>query len=542
MAMIVRLSLFTVLFLLKSLVLAADVPSRVEAVTVYPAGAIVTRVAAVDLVAGENEIRLVGLVPSVDDDYLQAEIADARVKIGQIRLSTEQQRDSFNAEITSVIGEIDAMTDRIKAIDDSSNAARLRLKFLDGLAQGYATDAWREGSGGTASIDSLRAALELLQSGSEDANQLIRSNDFTKAALGKDLSVLQRTLAGLRGASLGTVAAELTLTVDRAISTEVRLRYFQGEAYWSPSYESRLDSNTGRLELAQQAVVSQQTDEAWSNVALTLSTSEPTGELAAPELESEFLNIAQPQVRQASNLTMERAAQRSAAADYEMVENIVVTGARRRANVGNFAVNYEIPGLTSVSNDSDEGITLDLARDNFNTELVSQIVPRESTQAFLAARFTYAKSLPLYGSEMMVFVDGVFSGVTEMPTVLPNAQVLLPMGQDRRIEVKSETQGGEGGQQGIISKRKTEATDYVFEITNRRDKPSYVEVRDLVPVARNRDINVEVPRSATPPDLKDIEDQPGLIQWNRTLQPGETWRIRHQYTVSYPADWVLIRE
>ena len=143
-----------------------------------------------------------------------------------------------------------------------------------------------------------------------------------------------------------------------------------------------------------------------------------------------------------------------------------------------------------MTNDSDEPITLDLANFRFDTELITQIVPRETTQAFLAARFVYDKPLPLYGSTMAVYVDGVYAGTSEMPTALPQSEVVLPMGQDRRVEVTVESQGGLAGKEGIVSKRKTEATDYLFEISNRRASASNVEVMDRYPIARNKAIEV----------------------------------------------------
>ena len=82
------------------------------------------------------------------------------------------------------------LTQRMKEFDDSSNAARLRLKFLEGLAEGYAKEAWNESTRGTANVSSWQAALDLLQSGADDANKLIRDNGVHKAELGKDLSVL----------------------------------------------------------------------------------------------------------------------------------------------------------------------------------------------------------------------------------------------------------------------------------------------------------------------------------------------------------------
>jgi uncharacterized protein (TIGR02231 family) len=515
---------------------AADLASRIDAVTVYPGGATVTRIASASLVAGSNEIRLTGLVNSINAETLQVEVMDDGVQVGQIKVGTEQQRDAYDAEVTAVQEQIDTLKSRIGAVDDSSAAAKLRLQFLEGIAQGYAKEAWFEGSRGTADVESWRAALELLQSGSEDANRLIRDNEVKKADFAKDLSVLERKLADLRGGSLATSVVELALDAERTTQADIRLRYFQHGAYWSPIYQARLDSDAKSLQLTQQAEVNQQTDEDWTNVQLVLSTSEPVGDLIAPELDSEFLDLYEPQPERA--VLMQRAPQADAPA---AVEEIMVTGGRIE-KIGQFAVSYEVPGRTTISNDSDDAVTVDLSSDSFDAELVTQVVPRRSTQAYLAARFDYDKSLPLNGGRMAVFVDGVFAGNTQMPTALPKSEVVLPMGQDRRVEVKSETQGGQVGEEGIVSKRKTETTDYVFEVTNRRASPSYVEVMDLYPVARNEDIEVEVPRTATAVDQRNIDDEPGLVKWKKTLAPGETWRIRHQYTISYPSDSILSRQ
>lgn len=530
--------LFTFLILIAGTAKAADLGTRVSEVTLYPSGAMVTRTVTVDIPAGESELRLTGLANNIEPEFLQVEISAPDVRIGQVRLSAAEARDAVNASVTALQEKIVTVRTEIQAVADSSAAAERRLKFLDSLAEGYAKASLNSNNGGATSIGSLRAALELLQSGSEDASRLIRDNRLKQSKLQKDVSVLERELAVLNGGALSTVTAAITVNADRATRGDIRLRYYQEDARWYPIYEARLDSYTGALELAQQARVEQATDESWDSVILTLSTSYPSGDLISPEVDSEFLDIVQP--APARNVDMlKRSAGISAAA--AGLEEVVVTASRIRASVGDFAVNYSIPGRTTVSNDSDEAITLDLERFQFATELVTRIVPRQNTQAFLTARFTYTDSLPLYQSEMRVYVDGVFSGLSEMPTALPQTEVTLPMGQDRRVEVKSEIKGGEDGTRGVIGRRKSEVTDYVFEITNRREKPSVIEVVDRIPVARNRDIDVEVPKSATEPTERDIDDQPGLVIWSKNLDGGESWRIRHQYTVSYPAKMRLIR-
>jgi len=539
--MVVRLLLGTLL-VAPTIVIAADLESRIESVTVYPRGATVARVATAELAAGANEIRLVGLVSSITAERLQLEVANPGVRVGQVRVETEQEREAYDAEVNRVLAEIDKLTNRIQALDDSSNGARLRLRFLENIATGYGKDAAQDGARGSADVNAWRAALELLQAETVAANQLIRDNDLQKAVLQKDLSVLQRTLGDLRGGSLQTVAAAVTLTAERAGPATIRLRYYQEEATWSPLYEARLDSNAGALQLTQQAAVRQGTDEDWNNVQLTLSTSRPEGELIPPELDSEFLDLRKPMPVAAAKPAAVSATREMAADSVAQIDSLAFQLPRQPVETGNFAVSYNIPGTATVLNDADEAVTLELAQYGFDTTLVTQVVPRRSTEAFLVARFRYDENEPLFASRMAVYVDSVFAGYTQMPTALPQSEVSLPMGQDRRIAVKVESQGGEGGESGIISRRKVEATDYLFEITNRRQAPSLVEVLDLIPVARNSDIEVDVPRSATVPDERNIDDRPGLVRWRKTLGAGDSWRIRHQYTVSYPADAILVHQ
>jgi len=514
--------------------LAADTLSRVESVTVYARGAMVTRVASVELSAGNNDIRLTGLVRDLGMEGLRVEVAADDVRVGQIRLGREQTRDAFNEEVQDLQAQIDTLSSSIKAIDDSSSAAALRLRFLQGIADGYAKEAWFEGARGTADIESWQAALDLLQTGTEDANNLIRSNSTRKSALNKDLSVLTRRLQDLRGGAHAATTVGFSLRTGTAKRVQVRLHYYQQGASWSPRYEARLDSESGELQLVQQAEITQRTDEDWSKVSLTLSTSEPESTLVAPGLSSRFLDLYEPR--------MAVRAQKSMAgpdSTLAMMAEVSAPDSRSRAQVSGFAVNYPVPGSVDISNDRDEPVSIDLAQFEFDAELITRVVPRQSTQAFLLAKFVYDQSLPLHGSTMTVYVDGVYVGQTQMPSALPQAEMELPMGRDRRVEVRVESQGGEKGRQGVISKRKSESTDYVFEIINRRATASLIEVMDLYPVPRDRDIEVSVPRSATPPDERNIDDRPGLVLWKKSLDAGETWRIRHQYEITYPAKSML---
>ena len=538
---LVRLLIALATFITGAAASAADVTSRVEAVTVFPSGALVTRSTQITVQPGDNDVRLVGLVESLETESLQAEVSDPTVTIGQLKIDRVQSQDAYDAEVARLEAKIDSLRQDIQAVDDSTAAAERQLRFLDGLSVSYARDAGLESGRGAASIESLRAALGLLQSGSEAASATVRENSAQKKALTKEISALQRTLADLRGGSLASTVIDATLNAQRATTVTLRLHYYQDSARWWPVYEARLDTDSGALTLHQQANVEQETDEDWQSVALTLSTSQPTGDLEAPDLASEFLDLRDRVVVTAGRAQPMMQSRGQVAADSALMEELVVVTGTRRVDT-NFAVNYQIPGRSTVANNADEAVNLDIESFRFDAELVTRVVPRSSTDAFLTARFTHDQSVPLYSSDMRIYVDGSYVGVATMPTALPGAEVLLPMGQDRRVQVRVQSQGGEGGERGLIGRTNTEVTDYVFEITNRRATSAYVEVFDRIPVARDRAIDVEMGDDATEADASDIDDRPGLLRWQRSLAPGEDWRIRHQYSVSYPRDRELARQ
>ena len=115
------------------------------------------------------------------------------------------------------------------------------------------------------------------------------------------------------------------------------------------------------------------------------------------------------------------------------------------------------------------------------------------------------------------------------------------MGADRRVEVRAINQGEDRGKGGIINRKQTETTNYLFEISNRRQNATVVEVLDRYPSARNRDIEVDIARDATAPTETDVDNKPGVVLWRKSLAANESWRIQHKYTVTYPAGKRLSR-
>jgi len=508
---------------------ARKIESRVSDVVLYSQGAMVTRTTNVELNAGDHNLVLTGFPSEIRSDQLQVEVTGSDVRIGQVRLKEHKTRNAQNEEINELDEKIANVKLDMSIVEDSNKSANLQLKFLDSLASGYAKQAWVGSAQASADTVSWERALSLMQTGSANSYKVIRDNLTKMSELKKDLNLLNRQRSAKLGAELENSQVIVNVATETPSSAEIKVHYYQDDAAWFSTYEARLNSETGKLQLTQKAVIEQNTPEPWVQANIVLSTSQPSAEMRAPEVSSVFLNLIDRQTSYASAPSNSDGS--------GMLEEVIVTASKVKDSwSGSYSLNYPIAGLVTVNNDADQEQQYDLQKFEFNASLVTQIVPRESTQAYLAARFTNDGNTPLYTSEMLVYVDSVLMGEATMPNILPGSEVTLPMGQDRRIEVKVVDRGGVGGDGGIIKKQRKEVTDLVFEITNRRSVSSSIEVRDAYPVSKNRAVKVAIIDGATPPTEPNENDKAGVAVWRKQLGSGETWKINFGYSVTHPAE------
>lgn len=504
--------------------------SRIDAVTVYPRGADVTRVARVSLTPGSNIVMLEGLPGDIDLGRVTAVVEDETVEVRSIRLDVREQREAFDEEVRRLEAAILEVQDAIEAIDDEIAAAELQLKFLEGLAQDYAARERNEAVAGQADIASWRQAMDSIGSGAGEAMETIRNARKLRREDEKELSVLERELEAKRGRRADSAVLLVSLASESSLETDLRVSYFRSQAWWRSGYSAYLDSAAAQLRLMHEAQVFQTTGEPWRNVQLTLSTGDPGGAMQAPDQDSEFLDL-----EDASAFARERAIRRDRMFEQSAtLEEVVMTAARVSPN--RYSVIYEADARADISNSTDEAQSVPLAEYRVGVSLVTRTTPRKSARAYFTAKFTHDSETPLFGGPLRVFVDGAFAGRAEFPELLPGTEAVLPMGPDRQVEVVAIDQGGERGREGFLTSRNTELTDYLFEIVNRHSEATEVEVVDYYPVARDERIDVSVPDSATEPDEEDVDDRPGVVAWRKELAPGERWRISHRYEVSYPRD------
>ncbi|MGE5280133.1 MAG: DUF4140 domain-containing protein, partial [Deltaproteobacteria bacterium] len=108
--------------------------SKIDRVVVYPGSALVTRVAKVDVAAGEHEVLFEGIVPDVNEDSLRAAgRGTASVKILGTRLEKEFRSEEQAPRVKELQAKREALEDKARRLDAAHDVNRRQAEFFDSL-------------------------------------------------------------------------------------------------------------------------------------------------------------------------------------------------------------------------------------------------------------------------------------------------------------------------------------------------------------------------------------------------------------------------
>ena len=501
----------------------AAVEARIDGVELHRSGATITRIVEVEVDPSAPRVVIDDLPASVVDQ-LQIS-ADGDTLIHDVEVDIVRNTEAFNLAVRAKQDEIGAVEQQIASREDDSRIARLKLSFLkDVAAPPNATD--------VRAVETWSATLDALDGQAETAYARIRANDADIDNLDVTLDKLRAELDALSGATPASATVRLSAITESRKTVRIEISHFDYRALWASTYDASLDSVARTLTLDQKAAVRQWTGEDWNDVRLILGRNNPTGQSAPPAVSTQFVGLVRP-----------RAMTRRAPG----IEEVVVTGQYLKAqdagadeatDLGaldtDFVARYVLPGRFSVPANRDKPREVEIESFRTPIDLHVRAVPRQTDNAFLMARMTPPKDLP--SGRLALFVDGRYTGQTQATRLRANESTDLPMGADENVSVKVTELGFEEDEVGFIGRRVVEGHAWRFEITNHHEANIPVEIYGRIPTSEHDDIEVSQPRDATRPDRRDIDDQPGVIAWDRNLAPGTSTTIRHIFKVEYPAD------
>src|SRR4051812_42412222 len=523
-----------------------DASSAVDAVTVYPDGATVTRVISLDLPAGETTAIAKDFPLGLDASSLRVEgEAGAKLVIGTVDAKPPRAAPPVN--LPEIDKRIETLQDQRTDLDGAIAAAAARRKFAERFAE--ASPAGLGEKGEARPIAEWRNAFAAVSEEGAQADSAIRDAKRKQRGIDREIAQLQ---ADRDSKPPSRMEVQIELSAAAATKASLRVTYAVRNARWVPLYDARLDTSTRDrkpvLELVRRAEIQQTTGEDWSNVTLSVSTVRTGRGGSAPELKTLIAQYPPPPAPPSPQRPAASAARGVAESrqefrfggggDWDFPEKAVEQ--QTVADVSAFQTAFRLPGRVSVgANDGAKSLRISTA--TIAPELTIRSAPVVDPTAYLEADFTQKEDAPLLPGKVAIYRDGMFVGSSRLAAAGKDETVRLGFGADDKVKVERVVLKRNEGSAGlIVTTAKTDERAFKTTIRNGHDFLVKIAVQDQLPVSENDDIQVEMLPASTPPTKTNVRDRRGVLEWAIDAKPGEAKDIAFAYRLRWPKDKTIV--
>ena len=530
------------------------VVSKIDAVTVYPQGADVTRIATLDLPQGGHRILLLGLPADIDPQSIRVEGAGT----SQVEISSVDARDSYvgatvvDGKQLALNKQIAALTDERALLDMAIADSNHQRTFLLNLADKQLTPQSTTDVKKAINTEELGSLLDLVGQKLGVLAEKIQKAQVRQREIDEAFNDLSQKLEQLHGNDKHQT--DVAINVEAAANTALALKvsYRVGAAGWSPSYDARLaigkSGDPSKMSLERRAVVTQSTDENWQDVAMVLSTAQPSGTTAAPDVGEDEVGMPVPapmavgaaapatdstQLSEKGESDVPALKDKRDRSDDELKKNLVV--AQRQAEVvqAGFQANYLIASRVSIDN-SGQAKKLKISSSVQDAKLSAVVAPRLDLAAYLTVQFVADGTTPQLPGPVNLYRDGVYVGQGYLPMLAPKETADLGYGADDLVKVSRAEVKRLTGDEGIISSSHMDERAWDITVKNLHDFALTVTVKDRVPFTTIKDVTISEMPGMTEPTTRNVDKKRGVLAWNLDMEAGSEKLVKTGYKISWP--------
>lgn len=284
-------SLFIGIFLTISLVKAGNDPrvigTELKSATIYRSGAELNHFAGVQLLQGHNDLMLGNISNTLDINSVQVSCPSG-VTILAVEFTTD------HLTVPEVSARIKFLTDSIEKIDRSLEQIKLRKDIAADLQEVLRSNKDIKGQQGLTVVE-LAKLMEYYEKKIVDIKNdlLILETEEKKWARIRS-QLLAQVYEEEKKNSRTTGRLHITVHSAMAGNFDFNVSYITPNAYWTPTYDVRVDDIKKPMKLIYKAKMVQTTGMDWKKVKLSLSSSLPNQWGNAPVLQSWFLGYINP--------------------------------------------------------------------------------------------------------------------------------------------------------------------------------------------------------------------------------------------------------
>ena len=486
----------------KSFSLESEPGNKVESVTIYHSGALVSRVLLSDLSPGINTLLLRNVSSKIILNSIMVNNKEVTIlNKTLIRKLSKEETDQLNDRK-------EALKNMLSLINSKYNEAGFvsKMEELEKMNSFY-----------TEKTLQIKKELRKIEMQLLDA----------------------RALDSIELKSENAAILKLIVSIEKKLNSPLQIQYVCGGIGWEPSYEISSGGSTEKsLIVKYLAKVMSQTGEDWENITLKLSSSFPLDSptnLPRPEekwfLGSHAFKSSNIQSKQVPDTIQSEKPQYQQQID--LLEGVEYT----EISVPSFLKLRTLPERYSIKSNSTV-FTFPIQTVILPATYFYYGYPSVDPEVYLVAQIT--------GYDTLGFVDGIASINYESNNIGKSVikfsespdTLLLPIGKDNSVYMKRLEIADQKYFKSSSSGKKQETTlAFRFEIKNNNSFPIIFQLVDQIPVSQTKSVEIEFEKTSS----GKMNKEEGEITWEMELKPGESGKKELIYTLEINSSYVYAK-
>ncbi len=521
---------------------------KLQKVTVYLQGAHLYYNENVNLQAGNNELIFENISPYINAASLQASCKEATVMDVKHQIKYKEKIVStrkYDKEIENVLDSLEEINYLMRDNDNKVNVLETEKAML-------LNNRIIKGQPLRDSLPTLRDGLVFLK---EKLNSIYDQSlklERNKAKLQKQKTKLDTRYSNLillqngqddysQAAAQQVNQVVITLFSDAATTAQVGFNYFVQNANWVPVYDLQATSATNNFNLKYFANVTQNTGIEWTNVPLTLSTSNPNETNVKPELSPWYLSFMKylrndNKAKSLSNagvpmemesVAMNKTSDNDTTDDAEEDNKYIKNYVKITENI--IRTEYEIKLNYTIATD---GKMHKVLINQKEVPMIMQFaaVPKVCTDAFLMAKVTGWEDMNIIPGNARLYFDGGYVGEMYLDASTTSDTLNINLGRDKSIAI-TRKKIKENFKDKLFTDDKVETRTIELVVRNTKNVPIEIVLEDQIPVVSGtNDIKVNLLES----DGATLDESTGKLTWNVKLKVKDSKKITFTYQIRYP--------
>ena len=530
------------------------IKSSLNEVTVYSQGAQMKHTSSYSIKSGITEVSIEGISANIDVKSLQLKATGNVVIIDtKYTLFYPQPENNVNQGLpVKIVKDMAAITDSLETLAFDLKELQDEIGIYQAAQRIIAMNGAVKGTGKVNdSIQLLKQTVEYYTAKMNEINKKLLALEKKvkeKTKLQQRLQTRYADLENYQNQNYNPKKYEpiprvvVTLSANEAATGKINFSYLVATAGWTPLYDIRSDSQTGKISLTYKAQVFQSSGMDWDNVKLNISTNNPFVNKTKPELNAWYidyyalkqknLELNEVAIRGARNIPQAAFNQGYFLNDKKVVEDEPAMEADQFTTVVHqlIAAEFKIDLPYSIKSNNEKNLVL-IKTSELNTTFKYYAVPKVDPGVYLVAQMTKLDELQLVPASANIFFDGSYIGETYIDPTSMDDTLNLSLGKDPNIVVKR-TLLKQKSKDKIIQDKRERIFAYQFEIQNNKSTSIQVFVQDQLPMTTNADITIEATEKG---NAREIPGN-GILEWEYKLKAGENRKWEFGYKVKHPKD------